>query len=135
MSVLTNFFPLQDKELRRLLAVHAPEPPQWFRPKGLTPEPPKPPRLIELEKEVNGAFRSDLQTVVNRMGDGGCLTALAPNESLTSMVLPPVREELEALQKAHSEEMRVWSRQAWELTYAQWPWFYADLVLGAEEPA
>ncbi len=120
------------RAMRCYFAARAPEPPQWFRPKGLTPEPPKPPRLVELEKEVNGALRSDLQTVVNRMGDGGSLAVLAPNESLTSMVLPGVREELEALQKVHGEEMRAWSRQAWELTYAQWPWFYADLVLAEE---
>ncbi len=117
---------------RYYFAAHAPEPPQWFRPKGITPEPQKSPRLVELEKEVNGALRSDLQTVVNRMGDGGRLAVLAPNESLTGMVLPTVREELEALQNAHGEEVRAWSRQAWELTYAQWPWFYADLVLAEE---
>ncbi len=123
---------MRSKVLRCCFAIVAPAPPQWFRPKGLTPEPSKPPRLVELEKEVNGALRSDLQTVVNRMGDGGRLGVLAPNESLTSMILPGVREELEALQNAHGEEVRAWSRQAWELTYAQWPWFYADLVLAEE---
>lgn len=57
---------------------------------------------------------------------------LPDSESMVSLVAADIKEEYNALSKAHRAAHDVWVAQCAEICTMTWPWYWADAVLARE---
>ena len=99
-------------EHRLRFAVHAPPAPAWFRPQMAEP---RPAEVLPSDSSLREEYL-----------DGGETSEQPYPSPLLRQWLLEQSEAIEASSRARQE----WDRELERQTLAQWPWAYADLVLG-----
>jgi hypothetical protein len=137
--------PRERRDLRRDFAIAAPEPPAWYLAERLEADqhtrPAKPPRLLDLEREVASARQADANEAMRRatsqeVSPGVVRFGLVmPEESVLGLLYTEeMRREHQQLHDAHELADCLWRRDSVKRAQAAWPWYYADLVLATEHP-
>lgn len=128
---------VSDLSIREYYAAHAPEVPQpWFTVTFDTPEPLPPGRDIDLS-----AFKLDdfgVKYVTKLVADWrrdpsfDLPDVQSDNNELQKLIelTRPALVDYETRVTQHLSDLAVWQQQRLVAHYAQWPWAWADLILG-----